>query len=642
MNYNISYDIAALLLSAITFAGVRLTKDMNRRENVIFSILIAVNFATAFLDILSAYCIMHPSTVDYIFTDLAAYMYIIIHNMLPFLYYLYVLQASSGTLRPLMSYRGLQIIPLLCSIVMIALQPFFHQLYIIGSDGVYYRQPLLSVLYLNAAIYIMLGSGYAVIHNWRLTSWRVPMFLGYTAATGVAIILQVLWPSQLIEVFCQTLAFIVLMYTIEDSESIYDAKEKLYNRKGFLIDMEKHFSGREPFGLIMVRFTNIGRYASLIGSSALYSCYIENLNELIMGVSRSKWYDLGNYTFAFDIRQRDTRWINSFLRRVETKFRQNWTYGNRELFPEAQLFALRIPDDFDRTDMLLKIADRFHLNLPLNKVLSGNALAGIKREFQIEEALGRALVEDHFEVYYQPIWEVATKRFRSAEALLRLHDELLGEIPPDEFIPIAENNGMIVEIGQVMLKKVCAFVRQSDLRSIGVQFIDINLSIVQCMVGNFTDSMTRIMQDYGVPANVINFEITEAASRENYPGLHQTIQTLHSIGSGFSLDDFGTGYSNLSAVVQMDFDNIKIDKSVLWDADENKNANILLREVIKTLQNMNRKIVVEGVETEWQKQKLLDFGCDYLQGFYFSRPLESGKFVDFVKEYNLSAAEEED
>ena len=263
-----------------------------------------------------------------------------------------------------------------------------------------------------------------------------------------------------------------------------------------------------------------------------------------------------------------------------------------------------------------------------------------KRKKMVEMAVCRALENRSFQVYYQPIWDRRAKLVHSAEALLRLNDEELGFISPEEFIPIAEQNGMIIDIGVFVFEEACRFYKEKKLLDMGIDYIEINLSVVQCMSSELVDRFGEILSRYELDAGHFNLEITESAVTFNRATLKRTIRALADRGFAFSLDDYGTGYSNVSFMINMPFSIIKIDKSILWSAMHPqlgagaRKAMVLLENTVKMLQEMNYQIVVEGVETEEQKMLLENLKCDYFQGFLFSRPLPGYEFTDCVAALN--------
>lgn len=258
----------------------------------------------------------------------------------------------------------------------------------------------------------------------------------------------------------------------------------------------------------------------------------------------------------------------------------------------------------------------------------------LQRYHQVEEAIERALVEHEFKVFYQPIVSTKTKKVVSAEALLRLNDRVLGFISPEEFIPISESNGKIIEISDFVIDSVFRFVKENDLESMGIEFIEVNLSMIQCMDRKLPDKLQYFLDKYLIDARFINLEVTETATNFDEERLREQLSNLKRLGFSFSLDDYGTGYSNLVRVLEYPVDMIKLDKSIVWSAFHVQDNYVTMKNLITMFHDVRRKIVAEGVESEEQMQALTELECDYLQGYFYSKPVSQEDFLHFLSRFN--------
>jgi EAL domain-containing protein (putative c-di-GMP-specific phosphodiesterase class I) len=241
-----------------------------------------------------------------------------------------------------------------------------------------------------------------------------------------------------------------------------------------------------------------------------------------------------------------------------------------------------------------------------------------------------ALVNHDFSVYYQPIYSVEEQRFNSAEALLRLKDEKYGFISPELFIPAAEKSGAIHKIGAFVLDEVCQFIASEEYAGLGLDYIEVNLSVAQCMQSGLGNQILETMQRYGVEPNQINLEITETAASYSQKTMLDNLHQLHEAGVSFSLDDFGTGYSNMRRIAALPLHIVKLDKSFA-NVEDNPKMQIILQNTIQMIKEMDMKIVVEGIETEQLVKLFSEMQCEYIQGYYYSKPIPRQEFVEFLK-----------
>jgi EAL domain-containing protein (putative c-di-GMP-specific phosphodiesterase class I) len=230
-------------------------------------------------------------------------------------------------------------------------------------------------------------------------------------------------------------------------------------------------------------------------------------------------------------------------------------------------------------------------------------------------------------VNYQPLYETNSLKLKTAEALMRIEDPLMGVISPAEFIPAAEQAGLITKLTEIILSKVCKFIAENKSLTDKLLYISINVSADDLVNLEMSRRLLAIIESYSIPYEKIGFEITESMI-VNYDSLKEEIwNLLYEKGVKLLLDDFGTGYSNLEALINIPFDIVKIDRSVISSAQNNyKMASF----IALMLMELEKKIVAEGVENEEQLTFLTLLGVDYLQGFYFSKPLSQNDFVKLL------------
>ena len=251
------------------------------------------------------------------------------------------------------------------------------------------------------------------------------------------------------------------------------------------------------------------------------------------------------------------------------------------------------------------------------------------RRLEIEEQLNHALQREEFEVYYQPKFDVKSKKMIGAEALLRWRNPLLGNVTPDEFIPIAEHTGMIVPIGKYVVKQSLAFLNNWNTTHQQTYTIAVNLSPRQFRDKTLIGFIEQTLHDENIAPKSLEFEITEGVLMAGNSYIDDALQNLHQLGVKLSMDDFGTGYSSLSYLRQYSFDVLKIDRSFISGITEKKEDLDLVKATIAMAHSLDLSVVAEGVETHEQLFLLDGLGCDLVQGYYFSKPIPAENALDF-------------
>lgn len=250
---------------------------------------------------------------------------------------------------------------------------------------------------------------------------------------------------------------------------------------------------------------------------------------------------------------------------------------------------------------------------------------------RVEQYLHKAITEDLFEIYYQPVYSTRKKCFITLEALSRLQHPELGWIAPDVFIQIAEKNHMIEQITDLQFSRVCRFLGENRYLMRHLLNVKVNLSSLDLMRNDCSRHFIRIMDAYKIPHNWIQFEITETVATECNASLRRVAEEFTDAGIGLCLDDFGSGYANLNTVMRLPFSVIKVDRSLLFDICRDGKRAIFYESVVETFHKMNYHIVSEGVETQEEMEQISSWGVEMIQGYYFSKPLPEKELLELLK-----------
>lgn len=251
---------------------------------------------------------------------------------------------------------------------------------------------------------------------------------------------------------------------------------------------------------------------------------------------------------------------------------------------------------------------------------------------EMEKTMKQALEDGRFTLYYQPQYYTATRKLRGMEALIRMRDDVLGFVPPTQFIPLAEKNGLIVEIGEWVLRR--AFEDYMTWKeAYGFDgIISVNISPVQFRQVTFESMLYSLIKEYHMDPEKVEIEITESVFLEDEFHLVEMIKRIRNNGIKVSLDDFGTGYSSLSYLKNIPVDTLKIDKTFVDSLGEMKASDIITSSVIEMMQRLGMEIIAEGVETEVQYEFLRRMKCDNIQGFYLARPMNADSIKAVIRE----------
>ena len=257
-----------------------------------------------------------------------------------------------------------------------------------------------------------------------------------------------------------------------------------------------------------------------------------------------------------------------------------------------------------------------------------------KKFLERKSGIQQALLEGSFEVHYQPIVDIATGELSSMEALVRWPHPTEGMISPAEFIPIAEETGLILPLGEWVLRSVCEQIKKWDSVGYSGFRVAVNLSARQ-FENDIPSLVEEIMVETGISADSLTLEITEGIAMKNVDHNVKMLEELRALGLNISIDDFGTGYSSLAYLKRFPLNTLKIDRSFINDITDNTDDREITKAIIAMGQNLNLKVLAEGVETQQQLDILRASGCDYIQGYFYSRPLPAAEVSPFLKNKSL-------
>lgn len=463
----------------------------------------------------------------------------------------------------------------------------------------------------------------------RISAARREAVLIWMGVWICAALIQFFNSTLLLVGYASAVGMIVLYLKLENPEMNLDRKTGLFNHSAFLQYARQLYDKGGQFSVLAVIFDR-SFYKSIRAEieEAVNMEIIEYLSKIPDALAFKNAEGEVLLLFTDENRAEDG------MRMVRKRFEEKWGKDRDVLvYP----YWIYIPE----TNVVDNVEDLFHLMHYVrnnSKEFAENCFLRVDeklasemyREKEVEQLIINAIENDWVEVYYQPIYSTEERRFTAAEALVRIKDGNGKIISPGVFIDVAENNGMILRLGEMVFEKVCRFIRENQIRQYGLQYIEVNLSVIQCAYEQLADDYIRIMEENGLSPDLINLEITESASVSAKKTLLDNMQSLMNYGVRFSLDDFGTGQSNLNYIVDMPVDIVKFDRSMINAYFENGKAKYVMDAAMHMIHGMDLEIVSEGIETKEQYQTMEGLGISYIQGFYFSKPLPEREFLTFI------------
>ena len=638
------FDICAIPLFLIILFVCYSRKMTRGNANHLFIALALISLITAVADlgIEIPQRILPMSQVSYVLCNVSTYIYLIMRNatnVVLLLFLLHLTQTSFLLRKKLVKILfSLPYIVLVCLLVQ---NPFTHNVFIVSAETGYERGPLMLVFYVIAFLYGIVGFVYSIFCRRYLALRKWLSLLSIYVLAYTAVFIQFFSPGILLEMFLTGVGEMLVMLAVMRPEERMDSEVGMLSWASYQWDLKNILRSHEHVQIIVIQLQNSREIRNYLGDQK----YNDYLSKIASGIRSIKWkhphrvelYLERPGTIYLITEAEDALTEESGSRLLTTvgeDVRKDADMGVRS---ETRICLIRCPEDLNKVEDIISLGHKFSIidNTERTVVMAGEIVSSknFSVEVHIESILDRAIRENRIEMYYQPIYDVRSGRFCSAEALVRINDPEYGLLPPGAFIPAAESQGLIIPLGDVITDQVFRFVSEHDLDALGLEFIEMNLSVAQCMEGALPEKFRTLQQKYGVNPEKINLEITETTYENIGEIMLENIRKLIEMGYSFALDDYGTGYSNIQRINRLPLRLVKIDKTVL-DEIATENGRTILEYTMRMMQKTGKRLVVEGAETHEVVETLKGMGCDYIQGFYYSKPLPADAFVRFVEEQN--------
>ena len=496
----------------------------------------------------------------------------------------------------------------------------------------YQRGPLITAGYVVMLLQL-LALLIVAARNWRSISISMRKVMRILPPTILALTAyQMVYPDVLLNGGIIAAANLILLVNFQSRRIEQDILTPSGNRGSLLQELLLRIGGRQPFQILAISLQQYRiinqRYGTKRGDALLYdiSLWLERLHP------KGRSFRIGNMEFALLVPYDGADCADQLVRQVYERFQKPWCLDTVSITPGAVFAEFIYTGEDERADDVLELLN-FSLTLAKSRTehllrFDPSIYQKMARQSQTINLLQRATRENLLETWYQPIYNCRTGRFSMAEALVRMRDTQGRLISPALFIPVAEANGFIVEITDVVLEQVCRLLATPTANSL--ESVSVNLSAQQLLSEDLVGKLDALQARYHFDPKRLHLEVTERVLSENPQKMQDIMAKLIRRGIRFALDDFGTGQSNLSLILENSFSFIKLDHSLIQEYPESKRSSFVVNTMLDMFHNMDCQLIVEGVEREAQAQALMEHGVQWIQGFYYAKPMETNALLTLL------------
>lgn len=633
----INFNIAAISIQVICLVIFMSRSKLFITETRVFLRLLGICFMTAVFDTMSIISYWFAQYIPLFVLYCINIFYFYFFNTIPILMVNFI-QSLGKRGKSNVFEKYLWFSPWLISLFLIFSSPWTGLVFSFDADKVYHRGSAQPYLYLIGFYFVILSLYYLIRERRVIPKKTLLSVLLFLPLSAIPLFIQFLYPELLITNFSIGLSELIVLFTILDFGEFIDHETNIFNKSGLLKQLSICKRRTDVFTAILISIDNAGFLRHALGTRDysklqlfIVSRILRNQNETCFCAQ----FEQGKYVQITS--QKDT--TDEILQIIIDFFSQPVLFEGKELQISVRLCKIEYPSDSADISSIYRgmfLLSRKEILYPLNRVLSAKEVFKDEenRRITVLNKLRKALLDKSFMVYYQPIIDIETNKLVSAEALIRYKDPELGWVSPAEFIPIAEQAGIITSIGSFVMETSCCFLLTIKANGYNLDYIEINLSPLQCLQSNLAMEMLHTVQSYGLSTRDICFEITETAATSKEL-IKSTIDQLITQGFSIAIDDYGTGYSNMLNLLAIDFHYVKIDRSMIVSAEKSAKGLKALNALISLFSPLHTSLVAEGVETEEQKKIIKQAGIPLIQGYYYSRPLSPDDFLDYCAKHSI-------
>lgn len=624
MTYNISFLVSSilfLLLILYHFMNQKRLEDSNSR---IFRLVITLGILDILFDLLTTLLISGSYSRLSGLTLVLMTIFYLLQAMVPYTMFLYSWSLGTTDTAAETTVFCILSLPAAAMAVMILYNMQSEIFFSIDSHGNYIRGTCYLGMYLYALVYVVLTLLCGILRYRKLGFQKFCIICEFLTIMSGCVAVQAIRHNLLTTGLGLGLGITALYLTINNPSYYTDRLTGDFNLQSLLEWMQELYRKKKSFHVIMINLNHLDQINKLFGirsGDRILQNISETLNSILDAPYVFRTSSKRFVVLTYSLNEYERVWD-----RIHTYFTGSIALEKEQFQLSATICGVLHAEQLKDSDMLVSYLDYLISLSPSDTDTlliqsDNNTLKGFQYNTEIEHYLRTAIEKDLFELYYQPVFSMEKGRFVTAEALSRLRHPVLGFIPPELFISIAERNGQITQIGLLQFRRLCRFMQEHPDVMAQLEYINFNLSPAELLRDGYSQKLIDIIQETGLPFSRFQFEITETVATEYSDKLYQIVADFKKHGIHLSLDDFGSGYANLNTVLMLPFTTIKLDRSLLSGITTDEKNACFYKNIVSILHNMGYRLIAEGVELQNEAELLRSWGVDLIQGFYFSKPL---------------------
>ncbi|MCR5403335.1 MAG: EAL domain-containing protein [Butyrivibrio sp.] len=637
----VTFNLAATIIAVTCLFYTLLMGRFRRLKNKLFISFIIIVIVDSLTVIAGQF--LPVSGLAYgsklILFNVLQFIYFLTHFAIAPFFALYIILVCNVSYRFSKKVRFNLVLPFYFLELLILTNPLTHLVYSYDANLTYHRGPGVYVAYLEAAFYLLFAIVALFMYWSSLTVLKKVALIYFFVIIISGTLIQMFFIDIKVELMCEAIGLIGIMIVIENDDDRLDMPTKAYNRNAFTQDVTGYYRYKRNFFTICIRIINADVYRKITG----YETYENILAQVVSFItSLSNSFDVYRASHDCllvvcpDIKKEAA---DSAAYRIFERLCREWIVGDNKVVMKSHVLMASCPDQFVSLDHLYFLTDSSIEGESVD-VLSGSDLDFILRRADVESAVKRGKTGINFNVCFEPIYTMEDLAICGASAILTFSDDELGNIAPSEFMPVAEQTGLIEELGWYTIDQAFYFLGGGIAEEMGLEFIEISVSAVQLIKSDFVGHVRELMKKYGVRPNQIVFDISETSVSTEQDVLGVMMSQLSGDGIRFYMGEYGTGFFNMRSVSSMVFEGVIMDASMIGEADAMSQRRIILENRLKMMNQMGKKIVIDKVDSQELFDSISPVKADYLKGAFFSEAVSRNEFIAILRATEMARMEE--
>ncbi|MCR5557627.1 MAG: EAL domain-containing protein [Butyrivibrio sp.] len=530
-------------------------------------------------------------------------------------------------------------IPFVIMEMMVFISPIINFVFYIDENLIFHRRGGVYFAYIISAFYIIFAMVVLFLYWNYLTRVRRIAIIYFFILVSIGTLLQMFVVEIRSELMSEAIGFMGLMMMLENDDDRIDVSTRAYNRNAFMLDTSTYFKYKRSFYTICIRIQNADIYRKIAGYEE-YEKFQATVVDFLSRLDKNNdVYRLAVDTYIVICPEVSDETANFYAYQIRERFLGEWKHKDNYIILKSLILLANSPRQFASTDYLLLLCDS-KIDIESDRVLTGSDLDFLLRRSDVEMALKRGFMDGNFRVYFEPIYLRIDRSICAAQAVPMLMDPDLGVIKADEFIPVADQAGLIDHVGFYVIEQVLSFLGGGIVNEMGVEAISINLSSVQMIKSDFVERILKLLKENNVQPGRFVMEIPETMATSDQSVLIPVMQRLQKAGIRFYLDQFGTGFFNMQSKAASLFEGVKIDASLLLNAVDFPQTRIILENRLRMIGQMGKSIDIVKVDTQEALESLSNIKFDFFHGEFFSEPISKNELLAILRATEMARVEE--